>query len=81
MRDIIALTERGTLTLPLHIRKALGLAGGQQFIVSTTPEGELILRPAMTVPLETYSEDRIAEFAQEDKALGKLLDKHKGARR
>jgi AbrB family looped-hinge helix DNA binding protein len=79
MQDIVSLTERGTLTLPSHIRKALGLTGGQQFIVATTPQGELILRPAATIPLEIYSEERITEFAQEDTALGKRLDKSKGS--
>lgn len=75
MQDIVSLTERGTLTLPAHIRKALGVTGGQQFIVYTTPDGELILRPAVTVPVEIYSEARITEFAKDDAALGKMLAK------
>tara|TARA_B100001778_G_C18056837_1_gene392344 strand:- start:60 stop:299 length:240 start_codon:yes stop_codon:yes gene_type:complete len=70
------LTERGTLTLPAAIRKSLGLQGKQQLIVETTPNGEILLRPAAIVPLEMYSEERIAEFASDDTALGKLLDKH-----
>lgn len=73
MQDIVSLTERGTLTLPSHIRKALGLTGGQQFIINTTPAGELLLRPAATIPLEIYSEARIQEFAEEEAALGALL--------
>lgn len=71
------LTERGTLTLPASIRKALGLKGRQQLIVEMTDAGEVVLRPAAIVPIEVYTEDRITEFAREDKALGKLLDKHK----
>lgn len=69
-------TERGTLTLPAGIRKALGISGKQQMIVETTEGGEILLRPASVVPVELYSERRIAEFEQDDKALGKLLDKH-----
>ena len=70
------LTERGTLTLPATIRKSLGIRGRQQFIVETTEGGEILLRPASLVPFEIYSEERIKEFAQDDKALGKLLDKN-----
>ena len=69
------MTERGTLTLPANIRKALGLKGKQQLIVELTEAGEIVLRPAALVPLEMYTEERIAEFSQDDEALGKLLDK------
>jgi AbrB family looped-hinge helix DNA binding protein len=67
------LTERGTLTLPAAIRKSLGLAGRQQFIVEATPEGEIVLRPAFLAPIEVYSEGRIAEFERDDAALGAVL--------
>jgi AbrB family looped-hinge helix DNA binding protein len=70
------LTERGTLTLPANIRKALGIRGKQQMIVETTDAGEILLRPASVVPIEIYSEARIAEFEQDDKALGALLEEH-----
>lgn len=69
------LTERGTLTLPATIRKALGISGRQQFIVETTAQGEILLRPAMVVPTELYTEERITEFEKDDDALGALLDK------
>lgn len=70
------MTERGTLTLPANIRKSLGLQGKQQLIVEMTDAGEIVLRPAAIVPLEMYTEERIAEFSQDDEALGKHLDKH-----
>lgn len=70
------LTERGTLTLPAAIRKSLGLKGKQQLIVEMTGAGEIVLRPAAVVPIEIYTEERIAEFARDDKKLGKLLDRH-----
>lgn len=69
------ITERGTLTLPAGIRKALGISGKQQMIVETTESGEILLRPASLIPVELYGESRIAEFERDDKALGKLLDK------
>lgn len=76
MQHIISLTERGTMTLPSSLRKELALTGGQQFIVEVTSVGELLLRPAATIPLELYSEERIAEFNGQDGLLGALLDKH-----
>jgi AbrB family looped-hinge helix DNA binding protein len=76
IQETTFLTERGTLTLPANIRKSLGLSGKQQMIVETTDTGEIILRPAALVPIELYSEDRIAEFAADDSALGGLLDRH-----
>ena len=76
MQETTYLTERGTITLPATMRKALGLAGKQQLIVETTDDGAILLRPAAIVPIETYSEERIAEFASEEDALGTLLDKH-----
>jgi antitoxin PrlF len=69
------LTERGTLTLPATIRKLLGIRGKQQFIVETTDKGEILLRPALVLPVELYDEDRIAEFSKDDAALGALLDR------
>ena len=74
MQESIFLTERGALTLPASIRKELGIKGKQQFLISTTRRGEIMLRPAMTVPIEIYTDARIAEFASDDAALGKKLD-------
>lgn len=76
VQETTFLTERGTLTLPSSVRKSLGLTGKQQLIVETTQQGEILLRPAALVPIEIYSDERIAEFASDEKALDKLLDKH-----
>ena len=73
--EIIPLTERGTLTLPASFRKSLGLKGKQQLIAHLNETGEIVLRPATTLPLEVYSEARIAEFSEQDQSLGKLLKK------
>jgi AbrB family looped-hinge helix DNA binding protein len=74
MQDIVFINERGMLTLPSRIRKELGLTGGQQLIVATTPEGELRLRPSISVPIEMYTEERIAEFSSQEAEIGRLLD-------
>ena len=73
-QENVFLTDRGTLTIPASIRKELGLSGGQHLIASTNKNGEIILRPAILVPVEIYTEERINEFGSQDIELGKLLD-------
>ena len=75
--EIIPLTDRGTLTLPANFRKTLGLTGKQQLIGLINEEGEIVLRPAAVFPIEMYSEERIAEFSEQDERLGTLLKKAK----
>lgn len=73
MQDIVFINDRGMVTLPTRIRKELGLTGGQQLIIATTPDGELRLRPSTSVPIEMYTEERIAEFTSEDAEVGRVL--------
>jgi hypothetical protein len=58
------------------MREALGLKGNDRLIIEDTPEG-LLLRPAVSVPIEIYSEERIAEFTRDDAAIARLLDQAK----
>lgn len=41
------------VTLPAKLRTAVGPEGRDQLIAETTPEG-LLLRPAVTLPIELY---------------------------
>jgi len=50
----------------------LGLRADDQLIADTTPEG-LLLRPAVTLPVEIYSEKRIREFDAAEAELAKVL--------
>lgn len=61
MTKVINLNSRGTLTLPKELRQRLGLNEGGQVVAEATDEG-VLLRPGVTVPVEIYSEERIAEF-------------------
>ncbi|MEP7008400.1 MAG: AbrB/MazE/SpoVT family DNA-binding domain-containing protein, partial [Sphingomonas bacterium] len=38
----IAITPNGRLSLPAHIRKRLGLAGGGSLLVEETPDGVIL---------------------------------------
>lgn len=76
MPQKITIGQRGVLTLPAALRKRYELKESDELIVEETEEG-ILLRPAITLPIEMYSEARIAEFASGDKALGEVLDRLK----
>ena len=72
MKATLTLTSRGVVTLPAKLRRALGLKADDQLIAETTPEG-LLLRPAVTLPIEIYSEKRVREFDDAETELAKVL--------
>jgi antitoxin PrlF len=74
MKTTLTLTSRGVVTLPAKLRRALGLKAEDQLIAETTPEG-LLLRPAVTLPVEIYSEKRIREFDEAEAELAKVLQR------
>jgi AbrB family looped-hinge helix DNA binding protein len=74
MKTTLTVTSRGVLTLPAKLREAAGLRPDDQVIVETTPEG-LLLRPAVTLPVEIYDDDRIREFDAAEAELAKGLIK------
>lgn len=72
MKSTLTVTARGVVTLPAKLRRELGIKADDQLIAETTPEG-LLLRPAVTLPIEIYSEKRIAEFDAAEADLDKVL--------
>lgn len=68
MQATLTITSRGVVTLPAKLRQALGLKADDLLIAETTPEG-LLLRPAVTLPIEMYSDQRIAEFEEGEAEL------------
>lgn len=72
MKTTVTITSRGVITLPAKLRRALGLKADDQLIAETTPEG-LLLRPAVTLPVEIYSDDRVREFDAAESELAELL--------
>jgi len=53
--------KRGTLVIPAKLRGMFGLDEGADVVMEPTPDGVLI-RPAVTVPIEIYGPQRRAEF-------------------
>jgi antitoxin PrlF len=63
MRATTQLGSRGQVTLPADVRKAMGLRPGDTLVVRLE-EGRLVLEPAVVVPVEQYSDERVEEFAR-----------------
>jgi antitoxin PrlF len=72
MKTVVTVTERGTITLPAKLRRQLGIRAEDQLVAEATPEG-LLLRPAVTLPVEMYSDKRVAEFDAAEAELGEIL--------
>ena len=71
MTTILNVSRRGVVTLPAKLRQALGIKGDDQIIAEATPEG-LLLRPAVTLPIEIYDDKRIREFDDAEAELEKV---------
>jgi AbrB family looped-hinge helix DNA binding protein len=72
VKATLTITSRGVVTLPAKLRQALGLQADDQLIAETTPEG-LLLRPAVTLPLEVYTPEREREFDEAEAELAAVL--------
>jgi len=63
-REAARVGKRGAVVIPARIRRLFGIEEGTTVLVDAGPEGVLI-RPAVTVPVETYSKERKATFILE----------------
>ena len=68
MKFTLAVTDRGTITLPSKLRKKMGIGADSLVIAESTDEG-ILLRPAVALPVEVYSVDRLQEFAAAENEL------------
>ena len=74
MQVTLTLSSRGLITLPAKLRQALGLKADDQLIAEITPEG-ILLRPAVTLPLELYSPQRLQEFDAAESELAAVMQR------
>lgn len=65
MRETLIVSGRGQITLPASIRKALGLGAGSAVIIEER-NGEMTLKPAAVLEIDTYSDAQIADWDRED---------------
>ena len=66
MPNSLIVSERGQITLPATLRKRLGIRPGGVLIVEDR-NGELVLRPAAVLPLDTYTDEQITAWDQADR--------------
>lgn len=74
MQMTLSVSGRGLIALPAAIRKAAGIRPQDTLIAETTPEG-ILLRPAVTLPVEIYSPERISEFDAAESELAEVLER------
>ncbi len=65
MSEVTRIGKRGTVVIPAPLRKRYGFEVGGEVLVEETAEG-LLLRPAITLPVEIYSKERRAQFLLEN---------------
>lgn len=53
--------RRGVVVIPARLRKRFGIEEGSFVIAEERPDG-ILIRPAVPVPIEVYTPERIAEF-------------------
>jgi bifunctional DNA-binding transcriptional regulator/antitoxin component of YhaV-PrlF toxin-antitoxin module len=66
---------RGTVTLPKSLRQQYALGTHDLLLAESTPEG-ILLRPAVATPIEIYTDERLAEFAESERELEELAGKN-----
>lgn len=76
MQTTLSISGRGLIALPAEMRREVGLSPHDNLIAETTPEG-ILLRPAITLRVELYTAERVAEFDAEEAALAKVLKQRK----
>ena len=59
MGEPARLGKRGAVVIPARLRKQFGLADGTLVVFDAAPDG-VPIRPAVAVPVETYSPERKA---------------------
>jgi AbrB family looped-hinge helix DNA binding protein len=65
MPVVTRIGKRGTVVIPAPLRKRYGLEEGSEVLVEEALGG-LLLRPAVTLPVEVYTKERRATFLLEN---------------
>jgi AbrB family looped-hinge helix DNA binding protein len=66
MRQTVIVSNRGQITLPMNLRKRLGIKDGGAVILEER-DNELVLKPAVVVEVEMYSDAQVAEWDKADR--------------
>ncbi len=66
MRETLTVSSRGQITLPATFRKRLGITAGG-VVIAEEGQGRIVLRPAVVMEVETYTDKDIALWDKEDR--------------
>lgn len=68
--------KRGAVVIPVELRRRFGIEEGSLVVAEATEDG-ILIRPAVAIPVESYTRERRAEFV-----LSNAVDEqdYKGAR-
>lgn len=75
LREVLMVSSRGQVTLPAEMRRHVGIEPGGAVIVEEC-EGELRIKPAALIEVETYNDDQIAAWDRADVHGPKSLRKN-----
>ena len=76
MNTAIAISSRGTLTLPIELRRKLGLDKSHSILLAEERPGGIFLHPAVTVPIRDIPAATIKKWVkneEEDTASVKFI--------
>lgn len=65
MRTTVTVSPRGQITLPAEVRRRLGIQPGGVIVLEEVETG-IVLRPAVVLELEVYTDDDIASWDAQD---------------
>ena len=66
MPTTLVVSGRGQITLPAATRKRLGIKGGDVVIIEDRG-GEIVLKPGVVLEIQSYDDDRIAQWDADDR--------------
>ena len=61
MAEMSKVGKRGTVVIPANLRREFGIEEGT-FVIAEAREDGVLVRPAVALPVENYSDQRKAEF-------------------
>ncbi len=65
MKENLIVSEKGQVTLPASMRKALGL-GKSAVVTAEQVGGRIVLTPAVVLETELYTDEQVAEWDRSD---------------
>ncbi len=65
--NLVKLGKKGQISIPQGVLRQLGITPESPLLVETTDDGAILLRQVSVHPIEIYSDERLSEFAREDR--------------